>query len=79
MSQLQDRVRSAVALALGLCPEEVSDTASSLTITAWDSLGQLYLVTALQEEFGIEFTPEDMLVMESLEAICSLLRTRNIR
>lgn len=43
------------------------------TIAAWDSIQHLNLVLALEQEFGIQFTPEEIEQMPSVELIADLV------
>ncbi len=38
----------------------VTETTSSLDIPAWDSVAQVKLVLAIEEEFGVEFTTDEV-------------------
>jgi len=46
-------------------------------VAAWDSLGQLDLVTALEQEFSVEFGVEEIMLMNSVGQIRSVLERRN--
>jgi len=45
-----------------------------MTIAAWDSLGHLNLILAIEAEFGVSFSPDDVIGMGSLGAIRTALR-----
>ena len=71
-----DRVRTVVAQVLEL-PEEQLDAASSPdTIETWDSLQHLNMVLALEQEFSVQFTPEEIEQMLSLELIALLVEEK---
>lgn len=48
----------------------INDTASPDTIENWDSLKQINLLTALEEEFEIEFEEEQLPEMLNFKLIC---------
>jgi acyl carrier protein len=77
-SKVDERLRWAVAQTFGLPVDEITDATSQATVAAWDSIGQLDLVIALEAEFGVSFTPEEILVMDGVAAIRSLLAQRGI-
>ncbi len=71
-----NRVRSVVAQVLEL-PEEQLDAASSPdTIEIWDSLQHLNMVLALEQEFNLQFTPEEIEQMLSLELMTLLVEEK---
>ncbi len=45
---------------LDLDEVELKDETSSSDIEVWDSLGQIQLVFAIEQEFGIKFSSEEM-------------------
>lgn len=54
-------------------PEEVTSDSSPDTIETWDSIRHLNLVVALEQEFGVQFEPEEIEQMISVELIADLL------
>jgi acyl carrier protein len=69
----EDRLSQTVAEVLGVTPDELLEESSPDTIASWDSLGHLNLVIALEEEFRIRLSAEDMLAMRSVRAIRQIL------
>ena len=47
--------------------------ASTLRIAAWDSVATVTLAAALEEEFAMQFEPEEIENMNSFESCLSLL------
>ena len=74
---LQNKVAEIVADLFGLPIEQVGPDASPSTIDAWDSFQQLNLVLALEQEFGIQFNPEEIEVMKSVDSIVQLLKGKS--
>jgi acyl carrier protein len=56
--------------------EELTPNSSPDTIESWDSLAHLNLVLALEQEFGIQFTPEEIEELLSVELICALVEEK---
>ena len=73
-----DRVRHVCAQILGVSPTTLSDESSPYTVGSWDSLNHLSLVLALQAEFGIDFSADDVLEMRSLAHIRTILRAQGV-
>ena len=69
----EDRLAQAVAEVLDVTPETLSDESSPATIPSWDSLGHLNLIIALEQEFGVRLSSEDILTMRSIGSIRRIL------
>lgn len=54
--------------------EQVGEDASMDTLAAWDSVRHMNLVLALEEEFGVEFTPDQTTALVSSRAIVDVLQ-----
>ena len=52
---------------------EVTDDLSMNTVSAWDSLRHIRLISKIEEEFNIEIDFKDTLKMTSLESIINIL------
>jgi acyl carrier protein len=68
-----ERVRRMVADVFDVPLETVLPESSPDTIEAWDSLHHLDLVLALEQEFGAQFTPEEIEQLLSVELIANLV------
>ena len=59
---------------------ELSDTqaarANSSSVAAWDSVATVTLAATVEEEFGIQFQPEDIEKMNSFDSYLHLLDGR---
>ena len=49
--------------------EEINDESSPDTIELWDSLKHLNLVLALEEEFNVQFTDDNLIELINLKLI----------
>ena len=72
-SPLLDRVRNIAADVLQLPPSQISEQSSSQNITTWDSVHHLNLVLALEQEFNLQFEPEEIDQMNSIQQILAVL------
>ena len=68
-----ERTRTITADIFGVPVDQVSPQSSPDTIETWDSINHLNLVLALEQEFGIQFTPEEIEQLLSVELIVALL------
>ncbi|MEK6792114.1 MAG: phosphopantetheine-binding protein [Deltaproteobacteria bacterium] len=60
---MEDKIKDLFATILKVKPSEVNDAASPGSLTNWDSLQHLFLVSGFEEEFGIEIEPEEAVDM----------------
>jgi acyl carrier protein len=72
-SALLDRVRSLAADVLQVPAASLTPASSPETVESWDSVRQLDLVLALEQAFGVQFEPEEIDQMKSIECIVGLL------
>lgn len=59
-NNISERFYPILAALLNLPQSNLSAASSMATVEAWDSLKQMHLVLALEEEFGIEFSDEEI-------------------
>lgn len=69
IGQIKEVLSAVIDVPLG----EINDDASIDDLEAWDSLAQMNLVIALEEEFEITIPDEEVGTMLSLPLILSLL------
>ena len=74
ITETEDRLSQTVAEVLGVTPDLLSEESSPDTISSWDSLGHLNLVIALEEEFGIRLSADNVLAMRSVSSIRRILQ-----
>lgn len=76
---LFERVRQLVADIFNLPQSRIEPSSSPDTIAGWDSLQHLNLTLALEQEFGVQFTPEEINQLLSVELIADLLEEKLAR
>jgi len=76
MIAVEDRIYRVVSDVMGVPVTEIVDESSPDTIEAWESLSHINLVLALEAEFGISLTPEDVLEMLSVGLIKTILKEK---
>jgi acyl carrier protein len=78
MSDNETRLRGVVAKVLAMPAQQVSDATSMETVASWDSLKQLQVILALEEEFGVSFDEELALEIVSLPQIRAALGEQGV-
>jgi acyl carrier protein len=72
-SQVTEKVCEIVSALFSLPSDTVTVSTSHNDAKAWDSIGHLNLVLALQEEFSIHVPPEDFEKLNNVGAIINYL------
>jgi acyl carrier protein len=76
MDRIEQRVFDIVAQTFRIPRGSVSLESSPDTIPAWDSLQQVHLILALEEEFGFQFEVDQIAVMRGVGPIVAMVRER---
>ena len=72
----QSRIHNVVADVLGVAPVSLTGESSPDTLPQWDSVSHLNLVVALESEFGVTLTDDDVMEMLSVSLIEAILTER---
>jgi acyl carrier protein len=71
-----ERVRGIVADVLRVPADQISRQSSPETLASWDSVQHLNLILALEQEFTLQFEPEEMDEMSSIDHILAVLERK---
>jgi len=71
-----EKVRSIAADILKINSSALSADSSPATVDTWDSVQHLNLVLALEESFGLQFSPEEMDEMKNLRRIAGIVESK---
>jgi acyl carrier protein len=64
-----DKVRQIVADITHNNVASVTARSSSENLDGWDSVAQINIIVAIEEEFGVRFEPEDIHTLHSVDKI----------
>ena len=67
--EIRDRARAALARVLKVAPETITNTASQVDLSDWDSVRHMNVVLALENDFDIQFDDEELAKLTSLPAL----------
>ena len=70
---MKERVLAIVSQVMGVPVEQLSEQSSPDTVQSWDSLNHMNLVLALEEEFGVQFTDDQIVNLLSVGAMLTAL------
>ena len=59
-------------------PMEEVESATMESVDKWDSIGQMSLVAIIEDAFGIEFEPDEVMQFTSFESGKEILKNHNI-
>lgn len=54
----------------------IKETDRQEDIAGWDSMGHVRLVIALEDEFDIQFEPDEITIIESVGSLAALISTK---
>ena len=69
MPKIEDKLKEIMALVFDVPKEDINEGTGPDDLDNWDSIGTINLITALEDEFDIEFEEEDILEMLNFELI----------
>ncbi len=72
-----EKYKNAFAEGLEIPVEEV-ENATMQSVEKWDSIGQMSLVAMIEDEFSIEFEPDEVMRFTSFAAGIDILKNHNI-
>lgn len=73
----EDRIKAVFAAVFGIDADGLTDDDSPSTLEAWDSVAHIRLVMALEAEFDIEFTPDEIGELVSVGAVRKRIGARH--
>ena len=75
-SPIFKRVRGIAADVLKLPQDSITVQSSAESIESWDSVNHLNFILALEQEFGLQFEPEEIDEMSNIGRILAVLENR---
>ena len=78
-SSVEERTRQLVAEVFGVPLAAVTRETSHETIEGWDSLNVLNVLMAVEGEFGVTVSPEEVASFMSVERILVVLESKGVR
>lgn len=76
---LYERVRDTIATTLKVPAARITEHTVNEDLPAWDSLGQVNLVMALEQTFDLMIEVEDFEQLKSVPAILAYLERQGVR
>jgi len=76
MDETRRRLTNCFQVVFPDMPEAEIATASTATVSAWDSVAAITLMNVMEDEFGFEMDLDDLADLDSFEKIYSYLHKR---
>ena len=73
-----ERLQDTIATTLKVPKEKITQSTRNTDLTAWDSLGHVNLIMALEQTFDIYLDVEDFQKLNSVPAILDYLMERRV-
>jgi acyl carrier protein len=77
-SHLEERLKKIFGEIFQLAPEQITDDSSPKTVPRWDSMNSMVLTMALEEEFNIQFTDQELVKMYDFGKICEAVALKTV-
>ena len=78
MIRLEKKLYKILSQVLNVPIEQINSESSPDTISEWDSLKHMNLVLTIEQEFGIQFTEEQIIEMLNVALIVETLKEHQI-
>ena len=72
--KVEDKIKNIMNSIFKVNIYEINDESSPKSIERWDSLRHINLIMALEEEFKIKFSQDEISTLTSYRIICSTIR-----
>ncbi len=73
MENIEKKLKNVFSVVFELPPDFINENSSPDNIDNWDSLKHMMLISALEEEFDIQFSDEEMLELLNYKLIKHIL------
>ncbi|MCK5218436.1 acyl carrier protein [bacterium] len=73
---MDDKIKNIMAVVFEIPVGQINDESSPDTIESWDSISQMALVVAIEEEFELEFCDDEIVEMMNMKLIKQIIREK---
>lgn len=74
--EIKEKIYAIVAEICETTPAEINDNTTIGDYPQWDSVGQLSILSNVEEAFGINFEPEEMMEIEDVKDIVAAVNAK---
>ncbi|HEX2459037.1 MAG TPA: acyl carrier protein [Vicinamibacterales bacterium] len=76
---MNERLRALIAEILDIRPADIAADMARESTTQWDSLSHLRLITALEDEFGISLTMDEIAAIRTPRQLQAIIDAQDVR
>ncbi len=73
---IEEKVKEIIAKVLEVKVEDINEDTAIGDIPEWDSLSHIQIISAIEKEFGFNFTPDVMMDLEDVSDIVAAVEER---
>ena len=73
---IEEKVKEIIAKVLEVKTEDINEDTAIGDIPEWDSLSHIQIISAIEKEFGFNFTPDVMMDLEDVSDIVAAVEER---
>ena len=71
---MKDKIKNIICDILNIKKSALSENSGIETIKQWDSLKHMQIITAIEEEYKIQFSEEDLIKSNNLKKIINSIK-----
>jgi acyl carrier protein len=72
-NKIEERTKNVMSTVFEIAVDKFDENSSPDSIKSWDSLNHMKLVVALEEEFNVQFTDDDITELINMKLIIAVL------
>ena len=76
MDETRQRLTNCFQVVFPDLPQDAIETASTATVSAWDSVAAITMMNVIEDEFGFEMDLDDLAELDSFDKVYSYLQNR---
>lgn len=73
---IKSKILDVMSIVFGIKRQELPENPAPNLIETWDSLNHMNLIVAMEEEFGLEFTDDEMVDFLDFNTIESIIKEK---
>jgi acyl carrier protein len=73
---METRIKNVMASVFEISAENITNDLSPDTIESWDSLKHMNLIVALEEEFKMEFSDDEIVEMMNFSLVVEIIKVK---
>lgn len=76
---MREKILHTLAATLGISAADLGGEPAMETQPAWDSVAHLNFIMSIEQDFGVQFSPEEMMAMGSVSAVEAALAKKGVK